>query len=233
MFDTKKFSELVTETQGNRSLNEYARNCGVSSAYISKLKNMATKTAPSPVIIRKLASKSESFSSSLPDSVTYISMMKAAGHITSEMNNDDYNNLDTGEEEAYALNNNFIEIPIIENINSLNPIIDKKNNKRSRIEYPDNLPNGDLFYFETKEDSMAPLIPVGSLVLIKQIEGVEDGEIAAVTMTVDNKLVLRRVKKQGNIIMLIPENTEFEPIVVTKDNPITILGKAVRVTVDL
>jgi len=76
MFDAKLFSELIKRAQGKRSLNEYARNSGVSSAYISKLRNMVATTAPSPVIIRKLADNTKD--------VSYAEMMTVAGHIPVE-----------------------------------------------------------------------------------------------------------------------------------------------------
>lgn len=69
-FDAPKFSDLLTEVQGKRSLNEYARNSGVSAAYISRLKNAQKGAPPSVKIIARLAN----------DYPMYISMMKAAGY---------------------------------------------------------------------------------------------------------------------------------------------------------
>ena len=44
---------------------------------------------------------------------------------------------------------------------------------------------------------------------------------------------LKRIKKQGDIVMLIPDNNEYSPYIVNKDNPARILGKAVKLSIDL
>lgn len=80
---------------------------------------------------------------------------------------------------------------------------------------------------------MEPTIKDGSLVLIRQQPDVEDGEIAAVLFTEDNEATLKRIKRAGQTVILMPDNRDFEAIVATDDNPVRILGKAVRVTTDL
>lgn len=80
---------------------------------------------------------------------------------------------------------------------------------------------------------MEPTIKNGSLVLIRQQPEVEDGEIAAVLFTDDDEATLKRVKRSGDTMILLPDNRRYEPIIVSKDNPVRILGKAVRVTTNL
>lgn len=80
---------------------------------------------------------------------------------------------------------------------------------------------------------MEPKIPNGSDVLIRMQDDVEDGEIAAVLVNGDMEATLKRVKKQGDIIMLVAENNAYAPYIITKDNPARILGKAVGVSFDL
>lgn len=232
MFDAQKFSDLLTEVQGNRSLNEYARNSGVSAAYISKLKNKVKKTAPSPIIIRKLASKSGRFSSSLADSVNYTALMSAAGHITSEMSNEDFYQLVEGEEEANVLDSNLNKIAILGKIVVPDPILDEKNIARYHYEYRDNVPDGDLFLLQAKGDSMEPTIPSGCMVLIRLQKKVGNGEIVAVMINGNKEVILRKLKIQGNIKFLMPENKDYEPIIITEENIITILGKVIQVTID-
>lgn len=235
MFDVQKFSDLLTEVQGNRSLNEYARNSGVSAAYISKLKNKVKKTAPSPIIIRKLASKSGRFSSSLADSVSYTAMMAAAGHITSleAMSNEDFYQLVEVEEEANVLDSNLTKIAILGKIVVNDPILDEKNIARYHYEYTNNVPDGDLFILQAKGDSMEPTIPSGCMVLIRPQKKIENGEVVAVMIKGNQEVILRKLKIQGNIKLLMPDNNDHEPLIVTEENLITILGKAIRITVDL
>lgn len=75
---------------------------------------------------------------------------------------------------------------------------------------------------------MSPTIPNGASVLIRQQPDVEDGEIAAVLLTNEDEATLKRIKRSKNIVLLLPDNPEYEPIISTKENPIRILGKALR-----
>lgn len=80
---------------------------------------------------------------------------------------------------------------------------------------------------------MEPTIRNGADVLIRLQEDVEDGEIAAVLVNGDTEATLKRVKKQGDIVMLVAENSAYAPYVITEKNPARILGKAVEVVFDL
>lgn len=125
------------------------------------------------------------------------------------------------------------KIPVLGEIACGEPILADENIKEY-IETPVNgLPTGTIFYLKAKGDSMKPTIPNGSLVLIRQQPVVEDGEIAAVLFTEDNEATLKRIKRAGQTVILMPDNRDFEAIVATDDNPVRILGKAVRVTTDL
>lgn len=74
---------------------------------------------------------------------------------------------------------------------------------------------------------MEPLIPDGSLVTIRRQLMVENGELAAVL--IGDEATIKRVKfNKGNII-LIPENKEYEPIILDEKNPGTIIGKVIHV----
>ena len=80
---------------------------------------------------------------------------------------------------------------------------------------------------------MSPTIPDNSFVLIREQPSVEYGEIAAVLVNGDTEATLKRVKKQGDIIMLIADNTDYPPYIITESNPARIIGKAIQVSVDL
>ena len=80
---------------------------------------------------------------------------------------------------------------------------------------------------------MEPKIPDGSDVLIRLQDDVEDGEIAAVLVNGDTEATLKRVKKQGDIVMLVAENSAYSPYIITKDNSARIIGKAMEVAFSL
>jgi len=124
-------------------------------------------------------------------------------------------------------------IPILGDIACGDPITAEENIQGYRDEVADTLPTGNLFYLHCKGDSMAPTIPDGAYVLIRQQPDVEDGEIAAVLVNGDTEATLKRVKRQGSLVMLMPDNQSYDPYVVTPDNPARILGKALKMSADL
>ena len=69
--------------------------------------------------------------------------------------------------------------------------------------------------------------------MIRKQPDVEEGEIAAVVINGDNEATLKRVKRQNGLTMLIPDNTNYKPYIITESNPATILGKAVKVSFNL
>lgn len=68
---------------------------------------------------------------------------------------------------------------------------------------------------------------------IRKQPDVEEGEIAAVVINGDNEATLKIVKRQNGLTMLIPDNTDYKPYIITESNPATILGKAVKVSFNL
>lgn len=126
-----------------------------------------------------------------------------------------------------------VKIPILGKIACGDPITAEENLIGYRYDSPDNLPSGNLFYLQAKGDSMEPTIPNGSYVLIREQPEVENGEIAAVLVNGDTEATLKRVKRQGDTVFLMPDNPRHEPYVITADNPARIIGKAIRYTQDL
>jgi repressor LexA len=121
-----------------------------------------------------------------------------------------------------------VRIPVLGEIACGDPILVEENFEDYRTVLEESLPTGDLVYLQAKGDSMHPTIPDGSMVLIRIQEEVENGEIAAVTFNLNAHATLKRVKKQNGLIFLMPDNPAHEPIVITKENPARIIGKAIR-----
>lgn len=126
----------------------------------------------------------------------------------------------------YPLGDNFqrISIPLIGEIACGDPITAEENIEgyvEEIFEKP--VPKGNLFALRCKGKSMEPTIHDGSIVTIREQPTVEDGEIAAVLVDGDNEATLKRVKHQGNLIMLMPDNKEFDPIILDKDNWVELL----------
>lgn len=128
---------------------------------------------------------------------------------------------------------NLIKVPVLGTITCGEPILAEENIEDYREEIADLLPTGNIFYLKTRGDSMVPTIPENSFVMIREQADVEDGEIAAVLVNGDEETTLKRVKRQGDIVMLVADNPSYPPYVITKDNPARILGKAIKFSADL
>lgn len=129
--------------------------------------------------------------------------------------------------------NRLTKIPLLGAIACGDPILADENIAGYFSEPTDFLPSGKLFYLRAKGQSMEPTIKDGSLVLIRQQPDVEDGEIAAILFMDDDEATLKRIKRAGPTVILMPDNREYEPIIASNNNPVRILGKAVRVTTNL
>ena len=121
----------------------------------------------------------------------------------------------------------FKRIPILGTIACGDPILAEQNIEGYAYESLESLPKGNIFALRAKGDSMEPTIPNGSIVLIREQSDVESGEIAAVLVNGDTEATLKRVKRLGQITMLMPDNTKHDPIPVTKEKTARIIGKAV------
>lgn len=123
-----------------------------------------------------------------------------------------------------------VRIPVLGTIACGDPILAEENYSEYIYMPKDRLPSGRLFYLRAKGNSMSPTIPDGALVLIREQPDVENGAIAAILVNGDEEATLKRVKRQGDLLILLPDNPEYEPIIVTPDNPARIIGRAVQVT---
>lgn len=95
------------------------------------------------------------------------------------------------------------------------------------------IPDGQLFALRCKGHSMEPTIPDGALAIVREQPEVEDGEIAAVLVDHDSEATLKRIKHQGQLVMLLPDNNDYDPIILSKDNPGRIIGKVIHVSWDI
>ena len=68
----------------------------------------------------------------------------------------------------------------------------------------------------------------GDLLAVHKTQDVRNGQV--VVARIDDEVTVKRLKKQGNTVQLLPENSEFSPIVVDlRDHNFTIEGLAVGV----
>lgn len=77
-FSKIEFGKTLELAKGSRSINQYSKESGVSSAHISRLIRGLLDIAPNPNIIEKLAVCAH-------NNVTYEDLMETAGHIEHPM----------------------------------------------------------------------------------------------------------------------------------------------------
>lgn len=82
-YDAEEMSRLVTLAKGNRSINDFARECGINASTISRIVNMKNKEACSDEVIEAIAEHAEN-----KMEVTIPNLMSANGRI--EMFSDEY-----------------------------------------------------------------------------------------------------------------------------------------------
>lgn len=127
-----------------------------------------------------------------------------------------------------------VSIPIVGTIACGDPITAEENIEGYTEQlFTGPVPSGNLFALQCKGDSMEPTVPNGALAIIHEQPEVEDGEIAAVLVDDDSEATLKRIKHQGSLVMLVPDNKKYDPIVLDKEHPGRIVGKAISYSIHL
>ena len=121
-------------------------------------------------------------------------------------------------------------IPVIGTISCGDPI-DAEENIVDYINVPEPIPT-DAFALVCEGSSMEPSIVDGDKVVIEPTPDVEDGQVAAVLVDDQTKATLKRIKHIGNSIWLMPDNRDYDPIVLDAQHPGRIIGKAIKLIRD-
>lgn len=89
----------------------------------------------------------------------------------------------------------------------------------------------EYFALTVTDDSMSPAMLKGDMVVIARSPDLENGDLAAVAIGGGNAII-RKIIKKDTSIMLVSENTNYEPIIFSKAEcetlPLFILGKAIE-----
>lgn len=123
--------------------------------------------------------------------------------------------------------NSWIKIPVLGKIACGQPILAEEN-----IECYQYIPanmlsihDKDIFGLYCHGNSMYPNIQDGDLVIIKKQSFVEDGEVAVVM--INEEATLKRIKHIGNQILLMPDNQDYDPIILDQQDDNRVLGKVI------
>lgn len=85
----------------------------------------------------------------------------------------------------------------------------------------------EYFALKVKGESMigAGILP-DSIIIVHKQEWAESGDI--VVACLNGESTTKRFKRQGDHILLVPENNQFDPIVITENDTLIIFGKVVE-----
>lgn len=131
---------------------------------------------------------------------------------------------------ASSLPRNIARIPVIGTIACGDPI-DSDENIVDYINVPEPIPT-DAFALVCEGSSMEPSIIDGDKVVIEPTPDVKDGQVAAVLVDDQAKATLNRIKHIGDSILLMPDNRDYDPIVLGAQHPGRIIGKAIKLMRD-
>ncbi len=115
-------------------------------------------------------------------------------------------------------------VPIVGRVAAGSPILAEQNVEGALTLDPSLARWEGCFLLRVKGQSMKDAaILDGDLVLVKPQADAENGEI--VVALLDGEATVKRLRKQGKAVTLLPENDAFKPIVVRDDAAFSIVGK--------
>lgn len=110
-------------------------------------------------------------------------------------------------------------------INAISEIIDSEEITETMAR------TGEFFGLKIKGDSMEPRIYDGDVVIVRQQEDAESGDIV-IAMVNGDDAVCKRLVKYASSIALVSLNSKYEPMMFTNDEieakPVRIIGKVVE-----
>ncbi len=86
----------------------------------------------------------------------------------------------------------------------------------------------DVFGLVVKGDSMAPTLVDGDRVLVARDIKPKDGMVVVARLN-GGEYTIKRMRSQGNLLILSPDNPNFQPIIISPEDSCEIVGVAVEV----
>lgn len=125
--------------------------------------------------------------------------------------------------------NLFNRVPIIGRVAAGSPILAEENIEGSIIIDPSFMGKAkDCFALKVKGDSMIDSgIFEGDLVIVSPQTSAHKDDI--VVARIDDEVTVKRYYSKGNEIILIPENKNYNPILISNENKFNIIGKVTGV----
>ncbi len=194
----ENYIKILKRAQENRSLNEFARNAGLSPGNLSRIMKGQVGTPETLSRIARISPKT-----------SYQELMMAAGYIEEKGKR-----LESPSDDTER--NQVVSIPLMGNNHSHNSII-KKHGGELMFYSSAVFGKGDLLFFEVSDDAMAPLLKTGDHALVNKETHPKDHDIALIRVNRSDILV-RRISQVGTKYQVYGDNPLFPPVLVTKAN---------------
>jgi repressor LexA len=85
----------------------------------------------------------------------------------------------------------------------------------------------NYYALQVTGDSMSPKIVNGDIVVVAPCPEPYNGQIVVTRINSDGEVTLKKFQRDGNTLLLIPENPEYQTRVLTPDSNIKILGSVI------
>jgi len=119
-------------------------------------------------------------------------------------------------------------VPVVGRIRAGSPILAVENLEGEVPVDPSLAKGKDLFFLKVEGDSMIDAhIQEGDYALIRSQPTAENGDIVAALIR--EEATLKKFYRQRDRVILKPANPRMKPIIITPENPATILGKLIAV----
>lgn len=203
-------------TESNLSQRDFAKKAGFSHSYVAMLeKNIDARTGkPISPTFETIKNVSKAINISIDD------ILKMLDDEQEFIINKKLPKID-------ELGNPVIEIPILGIVKAGYDYLAQEN-WIGKIDVDKKLADGnELFALKVKGDSMSPVLIEDDIVIVKKQDDFENGDIVVALINGDESTI-KKGKKNENSILLQPLNTNYEPLIFTKEEmesiPVTIIG---------
>ncbi len=194
------------------SINKLSLKSNVSNAHISRLER-GVRSVPSPDVIKKLAKALEA---------DYRELFKKAGYLPENIEKPQKNSPSS---KSY-FKDDFVLVPVYSEISAQHPVPENGNILRYEYIRKEDARGGKCFFLEVRGDYMIDIrIKEGDLILVRCQDILKNGQIGMII--VQDQIFISRFYKQESLIILKPENSAYQPIVVPSSK-LKIVGEVIE-----
>jgi SOS-response transcriptional repressor LexA len=225
-FNKELFADLLHHAKGDRSLNKFAAECGISASHLSRLMRQMLDTAPNPDILQKIADASRG-------EAAYINLLIACGYLNP--NEQELHETISHIKEANSAYtaDSYISIPVLETIKDGFDLYAEQQVMEHEVVPRDWVKGGKFFFLKVTENCMLDAcIKDSCRVLVRRQNHVEDGKVALVIINGGEGTIKRVFYQDNGLVALVSLNSIIPPRA-CKPEEVKIQGQVVKLEINL